>query len=426
MYLHEKAFSSSSSSPRPSSNTGIPEVKKSKREKQEKVKCESFGCPLIPPELTQGIRGDIVASASSDTQQGRTAEFKYGNQHMVGLTQQGKDHPINQDRGIIVSPFRATDAKSNDNKGSNSNHNNDFLIGIFDGHGTSGHVISQYLQDNFAKRLSEKMARILPLTDEDNQTESQSSDTDAAIVKALKETFVEMDHEVPPDAANDGGSTASVIYRVGSKLFFANAGDSLSFLALHNKKTSSSSSLSVGRAGTGAGAGAGTTTKIVHKNRYDKAHLPEEKERIERLGGHIMIPPAHPFMSRVNAFYPNAKDVMSLAMSRSIGDWPHGKIGVIPDPIVDVVSLDELYEKELSSTLPSKEDMELFVVSSSDGLYDHRRPQFVADHIATSLFGENSDNLATQCMNIIDLATPKGPLRYRDDITLMALRVLMK
>ncbi len=391
-YLQQKLNSSSSSTTRERTTT----VSTKLLSRQQNVQCKSHGCPLFPPELTEEIRKEIA----SDTE--RTAVFPYGNQHVVGFTQQGKDHAINQDRGVIISPFYARSADSIDGKLTNeSTENKDFLIGIFDGHGDAGHVVAQYLQDHFATRLSKKMAIILP-----------ENAADTAIIKVLKETFVELDGEIPPDAANDGGSTASVIYRVGSKLFFANTGDSLSFVALHKK----------GSDGTGS-------TKIVHRNRYDKAHLPEEKERIEQMGGHISIPQGHPFMSRVNAFYPQVHDIMSLAMSRSIGDWPHGKIGVIPEPIVDVVNLDELFKIESSSepvsAISNVEDMELFVVSSSDGLYDHRQPQFVADHFAGSLFSENAVNLATQCMNIIDLATPKNPLRYRDDITLMVMRVVM-
>ena len=34
-----------------------------------------------------------------------------------------------------------------------------------------------------------------------------------------------------------------------------------------------------------------------------------------------------------------------LAMSRSIGDWDAGRVGVIPSPIVDVVDLDQVVEK---------------------------------------------------------------------------------
>ncbi len=185
--------------------------------------------------------------------------------------------------------------------------------------------------------------------------------------RALNQTFIELDRELPLIEGNkdnynigeDGGSTASIILRLGSKIFFANVGDSLSFLGKYDKKS-------------------GETT-ILHRNRFDKPHLPDERERIERLHGKIFIPP-HPENSRVMGFDLIAKETMSLGMSRSIGDNSHTRVGVTAEPIVDVLDLDEM---------GLNLDTNLFVVSSSDGLYDHRKPEFVASHFAQSFFANN-------------------------------------
>ena len=112
---------------------------------------------------------------------------------------------------------------------------------------------------------------------------------------------------------------------------------------------------------------------------------------------------------------------MSLGMSRSIGDNSHGRVGVIAEPIIDVLNLDEMLYLKSGER---KENIELFVVTSSDGMYDHRQPQFVAAHFAECFF-VNDGNPIVESANIIDLATPKDPKRYLDDMTVMALRIIV-
>jgi hypothetical protein len=79
-----------------------------------------------------------------------------------------------------------------------------------------------------------------------------------------------------------------------------------------------------------------------------------------------------------------------LAMSRSIGDWEAGKLGVIPDPIVDVLDLKDVVAAQLDGTAkeapeayvidgrgeitetdlggdPSLDDVHIFAVSATDG-----------------------------------------------------------
>ena len=116
------------------------------------------------------------------------------------------------------------------------------------------------------------------------------------------------------------------------------------------------------------------------------------------------------------------KEMVGLAMSRSIGDWEHGKVGVIAEPTVDVLDENDILGEG-----------ELFAVVGSDGLFDARQPQFVANHLSKSLFGKETevtglpggdrDHPIVECSKLIGIATPKDPTRYRDDITLLFLRL---
>lgn len=60
-----------------------------------------------------------------------------------------------------------------------------------------------------------------------------------------------------------------------------------------------------------------------------KPDLPDEKRRIERLGGTVANPYNDKSPSRV---YLNGQNYPGLAMSRSIGDFVGGSVGVICKP----------------------------------------------------------------------------------------------
>ena len=367
----------------------VPYHKKITRE----VGCSVYGCDIYPRELTDDIRKDIseIKGANGNGNGNGDVLLSYGSKNAGGLTQQGKDHAINQDRGIIVAPFYIQNEKVQYFYGSE----NDFFIAIYDGHGPIGEQVSEFLQKNLHKRFSDK------LSDVDIDKLSPN-----VIKHLLNETFLEMDQELPSipgseyNVGEDGGSTASLILRLGSLIFFANAGDSLSFLAKYDKSSKE--------------------TTIIHRNRFDKPHLPEERKRIESMKGKVFIPP-HAENSRASAFYPIRKEVMSLAMSRSIGDNPHTRVGVTAEPIVDVLDINDYAYFQSGER---KDNIELFVVTSSDGLYDHRKPEFVAKRFAKSFYQEDGHAIV-ESANIIDLATPKDPNRYRDDITVMSLKVIV-
>jgi len=334
-----------------------------------------YGCIILPPELTNDIRLDI-----EEIKQARGADIpiSYGNTHEAAMSLQGRDHAQNQDRGIIVSPFRIPSQKVRSRAGANKT---DLMVAIYDGHGDDGHKVSQYLQNNLHERIADKLSTLYTWSDE-------------IIKQALNETFLEMDRELPNDLGKTGGSTASVILRLGQKMFFANVGDSLSFLAKYDDINDE--------------------TSILYKNRFDKPHLPEEKERIERMGGRVFIP-QFPINSRVIAFDRIRHEMVTLGMSRAIGDWFHGEVGVIAEPIVDVIDLDDVIQQNPNA--------QFFVVSSCDGLYDHRDKEFVAKRFANCFFQEQDCHPVVRSVNVIDLAIPKRITGYHDDMTVMAVRL---
>jgi hypothetical protein len=128
----------------------------------------------------------------------------------------------------------------------------------------------------------------------------------------------------------------------------------------------------------------------VYITREDKPSLADERARVEKMGGQVYIPVRG--TSRVVYHDRDSGAPTGLAMSRSIGDWEAGKLGVIPDPIVDVLDLKEVVAAQLDGTAkeaqeayeidgqgeitemdlgaggdPSVDDVHIFAVSATDG-----------------------------------------------------------
>ncbi len=182
-------------------------------------------------------------------------------------------------------------------------------------------------------------------------------------------------------------------------------------------------------------------------SREDKPHLPEEKARLEKLGGLVSMPTKHGSTSRVYYTNPSSGFVSGLAMSRSIGDREAGKLGVIPDPIVDVMDIAHLVDTTRNNTLSTPsfvvlegfledddalnqdttDDVYMFAVSATDGLMDYLSQEAIAATLAHSLFEEDGPHLLTACEALIKAAAAgwftmhQG--RYRDDIAIAVSRL---
>eukprot|EP00586_Coscinodiscus_wailesii_P016540 CAMPEP_0172496050 /NCGR_PEP_ID=MMETSP1066-20121228/80879_1 /TAXON_ID=671091 /ORGANISM="Coscinodiscus wailesii, Strain CCMP2513" /LENGTH=330 /DNA_ID=CAMNT_0013268133 /DNA_START=68 /DNA_END=1057 /DNA_ORIENTATION=+ len=266
--------------------------------------CPPFGCPIYP----QDWMDDKVQEAISAILKGPNDDEK-NSRDMAALTRtSNRKSEINQDRGVIISPFRTT---ANDD----DDHKDDFFVGIFDGHSDLGDLVAEYAVTEVPTRLASKILK----SGRKNAATANVVD-DETIIRILKETFIEVDATTPNSI--QGGCTGSIIYRRASKLYVANTGDSRSFVASFRKSTG--------------------VTDVRYVTRADKAHLPEEKRRIEAAGGNVHIPPGHPALSRVVVFDTAKRESVGLAMSRSIGDFDHGSFGVIAEPLVDVLDIDEL------------------------------------------------------------------------------------
>jgi len=393
--------------------------------------CPNYGCPLLPRDMyfdeeaqaaLKAIRslhekyGSHVTSSSSSaagTQSTASAtvsttgsstvneELKgpelnltealellktVGGQDQATLTLIGYkggniEDQINQDRAFVISPYYIN------NHGEEKKPQR--LLGVFDGHANKGELVSEYTVTHLPELLSSKLDPIL-----DTSSSDEGNDHSEAIHTALVETFVEIDKNAP--ASQSGGCTASIVLQLGPKLYVANAGDSRSFVATYDKSTSN--------------------VNIAYITREDKPDLPEERARVERMGGQVYIPPQSRGSSRVLFVDKKTGNTNGLAMSRSIGDWDAAELGVIPDPTVAVLDVFDLVKNAGGG------DIEVFAVSATDGLLDFVDIDSIAKTIAHSLYVDEGPHPLSACESLITTAATAWwkakDGRYRDDIAI--------
>ena len=383
------------------------------RSEQEGKKCPSYGCPLYPTDVhynTDSVKAALnqfrevarekvneTLAATLDTS-GRSDAATFT---LIGYKGGQLTEQINQDRSLVVSPYFIDDKHEGDR----------ILLGVFDGHAPLGELVSEYTATELPKLLASKLRAGF----------EEGGDEVSVTTQALIETFIELDESAPADES--GGCTATVVLRQGRHVFFANAGDSRSFLVTYRPSTQ--------------------TTKVIYITREDKPDLPDEKERVEKMGGQVYIPIRG--TSRVVYHDPNTGAPTGLAMSRSIGDWAAGKLGVIPNPLVQVFDLEKVVRNELTregdteifvvddageifsesddeESIDDNDDVHIFAVSATDGMMDFLDEYEIARILAHSLYDEGGPHPVSACERLIFAAangwqqSKQG--RYRDDIAI--------
>jgi len=380
-------------------------------------KCPPYGCPLLPRDMyfdeeaqkaLKAIRminrqpyddADVEIDLDASNQALELLKSVGGKDQatltLIGYKGGNLHDQVNQDRAFVISPYHIQEPEGKETRKSSSK----LLMGVFDGHAKLGELVSEYSVKTLPKLLSDKLEKLLAEADTDSQHAREE------IQKALIETFIEVDKTAP--AEKSGGCTASIVLQLGKYAYVANAGDSRSLIATYNKSTSE--------------------VKIVYISREDKPDLPEERNRVESMGGQVYIPPPERIRagasSRVLYIDPETGGTNGLAMSRSIGDWAAGAKGVIPDPTVDAIDIEQLVKG--GAACAAKVDARTgatFAVSATDGLLDFMDINDIAKTVAMSLYMDDSPHPLSACESLITTAASawwqakNG--KYRDDIAI--------
>ena len=190
----------------------------------------------------------------------------------------------------------------------NNNNENEYTLGVFDGHGSEGHFVSQAIKQFF------------------QNCSFFDYNSNSMILQLFSSLSKIINNSTNFDSIGSG-STVILIHITPEKIISMNVGDSRAILITKKQN-------------------------IISLSRDHKPELPEEKERIEASGGRIdKIFGMGPF----RVWFKN-EDYPGLAMSRSIGDQLAHKVGVSDIP--------EIKEFNLENLEP------LAIIVASDGIWE--------------------------------------------------------
>lgn len=202
------------------------------------------------------------------------------------------------------------------------------LYGVFDGHGKSGHDISNFVKENLPKILLSQ--------------ENVYDDPAAALAKTFEKTqyLIEKATALKKIDASRSGTTCSVVYHDhrANTLHIAHVGDSRVVL---------------GRSQQDAGA-PGPKEKswtAVDLTQDHKPDLPEEKARIEKAGGVVLFDGGWNYRVYAKGKRDHrGKRYPGLNMSRSMGDLSgYYDAGISATPAVDSRNVDNQGTKDLEN-----------------------------------------------------------------------------
>jgi serine/threonine protein phosphatase PrpC len=294
----------------------------------------------------------------------------YKNENCISATQKGFlakkniEKENNQDCSLII-----------ENVCGIKNYN---IYSIMDGHGSNGHLVSNFIKDNIIKYFSDISFYFKKIKPKEKTSIIYPENILDLIYKKLKKNdyqkikdfYKEVDEllssiEVHFDS-NFSGSTCIIIFQIGNKIISSNVGDSRALLIKENKE-------------------------IIELSHDQKPDNENEKKRIEEMGG---------IVSQCNDLYDDGKeggpfriwmkgcDYPGIAMSRSIGDKIAHSIGVINEPEIIEFNLDELSK---------------FIILGSDGVFQHLNNNEINDII----FEEKEKIGENICKKIINKAINK-------------------
>jgi serine/threonine protein phosphatase PrpC len=246
-----------------------------------------------------------------------------------------------------------------------------YLFGVFDGHGVNGHNVSDYIKQNLTKNLESRL----------NSEEDFNDQKLTTIIKlAFHRTNRELNYQNEFDIGYSGSTCVSVLIR-NSLIVSANLGDSRAVLARQLPKGP-------------------IAIELTTDHKPDLGH---ERERIESAGGRVDT-----YKTQNGEPYGPARvwfrdsNIPGLAMSRSFGDSIAARVGVISEPDVG-------FHRIHAS--------DKFIIIASDGLWEFISSQEAVEIVASNLGAPNEQ--------ICDILIEEAACRWKknedmvDDITVL-------
>ena len=280
------------------------------------------------------------------------------------LSMAGKDHngrnKINQDSYLMLTNINGI-----------TNYN---VFAIFDGHGTEGHLVSQYLVKYF-KNFFETNSQLIKGKTETDIYNLLLYSNYKLIRDAIQECEKKLSNEEDINI-NSSGSTLCMIIQLYQKIICVNVGDSRAILSISEILRDEIKILSIDH----------------------KPSLKKEQERIKNCGGFVKSIDSN---GQLRVWDSPLLKSPGLALSRSIGDLDAAKIGVIAEPDFWMKSV----KKEMN-----------FIVIASDGIWEFLSNKEVCDIVKKFYLNGNPKEAAEELVKKArEIWEKKG--KEIDDIT---------
>jgi len=261
----------------------------------------------------------------------------------------------NQDRYLTLPNFENDPAQS--------------LFGVFDGHGASGEIVSQFLVHVLPQELSKELKS------------EKKGDVSLALQRAFYHTSESLVDRESSNCAFSG-STAVAVYIDGDSLYCANCGDSRAVL------------------GSFTNEGGLVAVPLSHDHKPERAdesrRILERNGRIEPCRGSAGEPvgPLRVWLKRQN--------LPGLAMTRSFGDLVAASVGVIAEP-------DVIHHKLTES--------DRFIIIASDGVWEFISNEEAVEMVASCMSPKEA------CQVLVDESTKRWKKEEDvvDDITAVVI-----
>jgi len=211
--------------------------------------------------------------------------------------------------------------------------------GVCDGHGPSGHFVSDFIKSNIAFIVYKQLKSLLLQNQDNIGNLVEADDSNIDFPQLFKDCFLLMDTKLNENKSIDielSGTTCVSLLFCENRIISANVGDSRAIKGYFNSR----------------------------KNLWDyialsRDHKPSDKSEAERIKKNKGI--IHPYIDDEGNYAGPERvwiddELPGLAMSRSFGDEIASRVGVYSEPEVKI--------------FPFKEE-DKFIVIASDGLWEY-------------------------------------------------------
>ena len=241
--------------------------------------------------------------------------------------------------------------------------------GVCDGHGPSGHFVSDFIKSNIAFIVYKHLKSLLLQNQNNNSSNlNEVDDSNIDFSKLFKDCFLLMDSKLSENKSIDielSGTTCVSLLFCDNRIISANVGDSRAIKGQYNIKTNNWDYIALTR-----------------------DHKPSEKDEAERIKKSKGI--IHPYIDDDGNYAGPDRvwkddELPGLAMSRSFGDEIASSVGVFSEPEVKIFPFNE-------------EDK--FIVIASDGLWEYVTNEEVTDIVSEYFEKKDCDGAVSKLYEI--------------------------